>query len=165
MGEKSKKEDQENVAPSSSSPPPSPPATATATARGGTGAAERIELPSSSCFHGSNLADFKYLEYKGAIQAYTLMYSDLDKIGDDNQIIALQGFAKFNDYYKHLRKHDANFCCFLFFAYCTHLYQKYYHLSANYQMEVTRLINWGIQIRYQDQVEKGVSFGLGYYYV
>eukprot|EP00751_Fragilariopsis_kerguelensis_P029677 CAMPEP_0170928680 /NCGR_PEP_ID=MMETSP0735-20130129/14323_1 /TAXON_ID=186038 /ORGANISM="Fragilariopsis kerguelensis, Strain L26-C5" /LENGTH=175 /DNA_ID=CAMNT_0011329597 /DNA_START=13 /DNA_END=537 /DNA_ORIENTATION=+ len=121
-------------------------------------AGTKLALPSSCC-HGSNLADFKNLEYKGAMQAYILMLSDVAKLGME-QAVGLQLLEKFNDDHEHLTKHDANFCQFVF-AYCTHFYQKYYHLSATYKLGLTSLLRLGLQMRYKDQVDNGVSIGPG----
>jgi len=121
-----------------------------------------LVLP-SSCFHGSNLADFKNPEYAEAMQAYISVCSDIRKVGQDsNQAISVQQLLleKFYDEHEHLTKHDADFCQFVF-AYSTHLYQKYYHLSAKYKLEVTTLLHLGLRMRYQYQVEKGVSIDPG----
>ena len=72
-----------------------------------------LALPSSCCFHGSNLVDFKNLEYIGAIQAYFLMKSDLSKIGEDNPLcyqLVSQRVKKLYDDHKHLITLDADFC-------------------------------------------------------
>ena len=118
-----------------------------------------VALP-SSCFHGSNLADFKNPEYIGAIQAYISMCFDAHKLGLDNQAIANQHYDKFYDDHEHLRKHDTDFRRFVF-AYCTHFYQKYYHLSGKNKFYLTSLLRLGLQMRYQNQVEKGVGIGPG----
>jgi len=113
-----------------------------------------LALP-SSCFHGSNLAHFKNLEYAGVMQAYFLMSSDVAKIRME-KADPFQRHNKFYDDHEYFTKQDADFCQFVF-AYCTHFYQKYFHLSATYKRDLTSLLGLGIQMRYIDQVEKGVS--------
>ena len=117
--------------------------------------ATALALP-SSCFHGSNLADFKNVDYIGAVQARFLMSSDITMIGKDNPLIASLRYQKFMDDYEHLRTLDADFCRFIF-AYCTHLYQKCIHSSVKDMEDVYGLLSLGIDMRYIYQEEKGVN--------
>jgi len=165
MGKKSrKKKTGKTAVPSVVVPAVPVDAAAAGRGRGRGGDSALITLP-LSCFHGSNLADLKNVEYIEAVQSYTLICSDICKFGQSADIckfgqggslIYFQRLEKFNDDHKHLMMLDADFCRFVF-AYCTIFYQKYYHLSANYKMDLTILLSLGIKMRYSHQVEKTID--------